>query len=48
MHFIDKADCKQFISDGSLTLHALSTYKIKSIFLLTFHFSADSCRYSWM
>jgi len=33
MRFIEKTDCKLSVSDGSV--NALSTYKIKSVLLLT-------------
>jgi len=44
MRFIEKIDCKQSVSNGSV--NALSAYKIKSIFLLTLGFAADSFRCS--
>jgi len=44
MRFIEKTDCKLFVSDGSC--NTLNTYK--SNFLLTLDFAADSSRCSWM
>jgi len=40
MRFIEKTDCKLFVSNGSV--NALSTYK--SIFPLTLNFAAASSR----
>ena len=44
MCFIKKTDCKTCVSNGSAS--ALRTYKIKSVFLLTLPFAADSSCYS--
>jgi len=46
MRFIEKTDCKQSVSNGSV--NALSTYKIKNVFLPTLGFAADSSCCSWM
>jgi len=40
MYFIQKADCKLSVNNDSV--NSLSTYKIKSIFLLTLDFAAGS------
>jgi len=40
MRLIEKTDCKESVSNGSV--NALSTYKIKSVFLLTLGFATDS------
>jgi len=40
MRFIEKTDCKESVSNGSV--NAFSTYKIKSVFLITLGFAADS------
>ena len=46
MRFIEKTDYNLSISNSSV--NALNAYKIKSIFLLSLDFAADSSRYIWM
>jgi len=46
MRFIEKTGCKLSITNGSV--NALNAYKIKSIFLLSLGFAADSSRCNWM
>jgi len=46
MRFIEKTDCKLSASNGSVT--GLNIYKMKSSFLLSLDFAADSSRRSWM
>jgi len=43
MRFIEKTDYNLSISNSSV--NALNAYKIKSIFLLSLDFAADSSRY---
>jgi len=42
MRFIDETDCKLSLSNGSVSV--LSTSKMKTIFLLTLHFAAETTR----
>jgi len=44
MRFIETTDCKLSVSNS--TAGALNTYKIKSIFLFSLDFAADSSRFS--
>jgi len=48
MRFFEKTDCKPSVSTANGSVNGLNTYKIKSIFPLPLHFSADSSRCSWM
>jgi len=40
MHFVDETDCKLSVSNGSVNV--LSTSKMKTIFLLTLQFAAET------
>jgi len=45
IRFIEKADCKLFVRNDSVTF---GTYKIKGIFPLTLDFAAYSSHCSWI
>jgi len=46
MRFVDETDCKLSVSNGSVNV--LSTSEMKTIFLLTLGFAAETTRYKGM